>query len=283
MIRVVLSGGTGNQLFQYAAGRALALKLGTDLIVDRPTSKLTSVKRVYAMPRFNVVTKEANLLSSLYRKWALKSHRSFLVKGKIFYQEECHFNENFFDLPDETTLFGFFQNERFFKPFSDFIRKELTFQEYPLAEDTIRIIDKIQTSNSVAVHVRRGDAYLNSDKFNVCTLSYYESAIELFRQKLDTPKFFFFSDDIDWCVKNFKDRDYNFCALQQSKEDSLNDLNLMSLCQNNIIANSTFSWWGAWLNPNPTKLVAAPNVWFHSAEDPVNEIVCDEWIKVNLN
>ncbi|CAN5827449.1 alpha-1,2-fucosyltransferase [soil metagenome] len=282
MIRVVLSGGIGNQLFQYAAGRALALKRNTNLIVDRPTAKLTSVRRIYAMPRFHVLAQEAALSSSIYRKWALKNRLSFLLRGDVFYQEGSNFSEAFFDLPDDITLFGFFQNERYFKPFASFIQDELTFRDYPLERETEQMAASISQDNSVSVHVRRGDAYLSSEKFNVCTLSYYQTAIKLYRKKLESPTFYFFSDDISWCIKNFQGGDFIFCDLQQSRNDSINDLRLMSMCKHNIIANSTFSWWAAWLNPNLNKVIAAPSTWFQIPNDPVNQIVCRSWFKIEL-
>ncbi len=282
MIRVILSGGIGNQLFQYAAGRALALQRRTNLVVDRPTAKLTSVRRIYAMPRFHVVTREATLLPSIYRKWALKKRLSFLLKGDVFYQEESNFSETFFDLPDDINLFGFFQNEKYFKPFASHIRDELAFRDYSLESETERLAEDIATDNSVSVHIRRGDAYLSSEKFNVCTPGYYQKAVEQYRRKLDSPKFYFFSDDIGWCIKNFQGNDFVFCDLQQSKSDPINDLRLMSMCRHNIIANSTFSWWAAWLNANPEKLVAAPSTWFNAPVDPVNQIVCEDWLKISL-
>lgn len=280
MIRVILSGGVGNQLFQYAAGRALALTRGTDLVVDRPTAKMTSVRRVYAIPRFHAVTYQSGLLPSIYRKWALKNQLSFLFPKGVFYEEEGNFCETFFDLPEGTTLFGFFQNEKYFKPFSSHIRDELTFRKYYLSEETHQITEEILSDNSVSVHVRRGDAYSSSETFDVCTLGYYQDAINLYREKFESPVFYFFSDDIAWCIKNFQGSDFVFCDLQQSKSDSLNDLRLMSLCRNNIIANSTFSWWAAWLNSNPNKLVTAPSTWFRVPNDPINQIVCESWLKI---
>ena len=281
MIRVILSGGVGNQLFQYAAGRALALTRGTHLVVDRPIAKITSVRRVYAIPRFHAVTQESGLLPSICRKWALKNQLSFLFPKGVFY-EEGNFCKTFFDLENGTTLFGFFQDEKYFKPFSSQIRNELAFRKYCLSEETHQITETILSGNSISVHVRRGDAYSSSEIFDVCTLDYYRDAIRLCRERFENPVFYFFSDDIAWCVKNFQGSDFVFCDLQQSKRDSLNDLRLMSLCQHNIIANSTFSWWAAWLNSNPNKLVTAPSTWFRMPNDPINQIVCESWLKIDV-
>lgn len=281
MIRVVLSGGVGNQLFQYAAGRALALARNTELQVDRPTAKLTTVRRERVVPSLQTAAKEASLFASIYRKWAIKHHCTHLMRGRVFYQVGYEFSESFFELPDETTLFGFFQNERYFKPFSDRIRSDLSFNLDPPTPETNRLIARIQEDNAVSVHVRRGD-YLNIESFNVCTKAYYIEAIKLLRNKLKNPRFYFFSDDIDWCCHHFKSEDFIICHLPESKQSSIHDLKTMSLCQHHIIANSSFSWWGAWLNRNPNKIVAAPYKWFNSQNDPVDNILCDGWLKIRF-
>ena len=157
MIRVVLSGGIGNQLFQYAAGRALALAHNTELRVDRPTAKLTTVSRERVVPSLHTAVKEASLLASIYRKWAIKHHYTQLLRGHVFYEAGARFSEDFFELPDETTLFGFFQDERYFKPFSDRIRAELSFQLAPLTSETKHLVENIAKENAVSVHIRRGD------------------------------------------------------------------------------------------------------------------------------
>ena len=281
MIRVVLSGGIGNQLFQYAAGRALAIARDTELLVDRPTAKLTTVRRERVVPSLQTAAKETTLLTSIYRKWAIKHRYTQLLGGRVFYEAGYDFFEDFFELPDETTLFGFFQNERYFKPFSDRIRTELSFRAYPLTAETKQLMVQIAKENAVSVHIRRGD-YLTIEKFNVCTKAYYEKAIELLRSKLKDPRFYFFSDDIDWCDRHFQASDFVICDLPESKHHSIHDLKAMSLCKHHIIANSSFSWWGAWLNGNPNKIVAAPYKWFNAEDDPVDSILCDEWIKIDF-
>jgi hypothetical protein len=111
-------------------------------------------------------------------------------------------------------------------------------------------------------------------------MKYYENAMNLIRKEIDNPYFYIFSDDIPWCTDHFRDPDCFFVNLKQSREDPLNDMRLMSLCKHNIIANSSFSWWGAWLNSNPQKMVICPYVWFNAKDVPIEDKMCANWKKV---
>lgn len=164
---------------------------------------------------------------------------------------------------DEITLFGYFQSEKYFEDFAEDIRKEFTFKES---------VDSIN-EGVVAVHVRRGDYTNLSGHHPLCTMNYYEEAMSMFSNH----SFLVFSDDIDWCRKNIKGP-----RVMYSEEKSAEkDLQLMVSCEHNIIANSSFSWWGAWLNDNPHKKVIAPKIWF-GKDKPLEtkDIYCNNWIKL---
>ncbi|NEZ54411.1 alpha-1,2-fucosyltransferase [Adonisia turfae] len=280
MVRIILSGGIGNQLFQYSAARALSLENNADLIIDKPTAKSIKNWRGYALSYFQVDAKQSELLTSIFRKLMLNKNFYLWINESVFFEKnKFSFYDDFFKLPKNTTLFGYFQNEKYFKGHEHQIRRDLKFSNLKLDNKSIRVCDLINNSNSVSVHVRRGD-YVNSSIFDVCTPTYYKKAIDLFRKNLNNPKFYFFSDDIKWCRDVFSDSDYSFCDLEQARKNPLVDLYLMSQCKHNIIANSTFSWWGAWLNSYSSKSVAAPYMWFKKPNDPVNDIICKDWLKI---
>ena len=136
-------------------------------------------------------------------------------------------------------------------------------------------LENIKTTNSVSLHVRRGD-YLNLKNIGVLDVDYYKQAVAYIRKNVEKPTFYIFSDDLDWCKKSLGFLDD--CIYVDRTETEIDDLKLMSCCQHNIIANSSFSWWGAWLNKNPKKTVIAPKSWLLNDPDSSNVILSD-WVK----
>ncbi|MCI6689512.1 MAG: alpha-1,2-fucosyltransferase, partial [Clostridiaceae bacterium] len=144
-----------------------------------------------------------------------------------------------------------------------------------------RYAEQISQNYSVSVHVRRGD-YLNYSYLQgICTPHYYEQAMQFFREKYrGKVKFYIFSNDIEWAENNFSEAD---CVIVEgnSGKDSFRDMQLMSLCKHNIVANSSFSWWGAWLNQNKEKIVIAPNKWINQEVEEKIDVIPDDWVKMS--
>lgn len=184
--------------------------------------------------------------------------------------------------PGGELFVGTWQSERFFQGAEQEVRKAFTFKEWLLNEKTRQLVKEIEKCESVSLHVRRGD-YL-SMKYTrgfggICTQAYYLAAIKSMKDRIAKPRFFVFSDDLDWCKANLNIPDVFFVDWNRGAE-SWQDMYLMSKCKHNIIANSSFSWWGAWLNANPEKIVVAPKQWWNGIKD---DVVPETWIRISGN
>jgi Glycosyl transferase family 11 len=268
-----LAGGLGNQMFQYAAGRAVALAHGCDLLVDTHDLSAAWTSRAYGLQRaFRVTAKpvsaaitkrvlgwRAPLRGALRRLARLGlAGREIVVEPHFAYWAGIRSTE------PPCYLIGYWQSERYFADVVQQIRTELVFQD-ALVDANAQMRDRIRSSVAVSVHVRRGD-YVKNRKINafhgVCPTDYYERAIAYIREKAPTASFFVFSDDLEWARTNLPlPRDTQFVS-GNSGANGHHDMHLMSLCRHHILANSTFSWWGAWLSTAPDKLVVAPKAWF---------------------
>lgn len=285
MIRVALQGRTGNNLFQYAAGRWLAEKHATELILEG--SWLTKSEWTQALK-----LQEMNIKAEFRRlpKWVLgltkkhlKSHPYELVSKSIYSENLSNhaYDENFKNLPDGSLLIGFFQTSHYFANLRSQLQQEINYRELPMDRDTAEIARAIASPNTVSIHVRRGD-YKAVNGFDVCGLSYYKKAIAKAREILGHPTFWFFSDDIPWCKKYFVGNDFNFVELEYSSHNHLNDMRLMSLAENHIIANSSYSWWAAWLYWKPSKIVIMPERWrLGPTNVPIEEKKMKDWITIS--
>lgn len=294
MIITKLIGGLGNQMFQYAAGRRAALFNNVDLKLDITGYENQDgiTPRKYMLHIFNIKEDFVNLKEIQRLKGARGNIfiRSFSrLKNKItpYYkqpyvrQKSFQFDPNILEISDETYLDGYWVSEKYFKDIQNTIHKEFAFREKPDKKNK-RIIDHLKKLESVSIHIRRGD-YVSDKKTHdyhgICGMDYYKKAVQIVAQKIRKPYFFIFSDDPEWAKKNIKIKhpnkivDYNF-----GKKDH-EDLRLMSLCNHNIIANSSFSWWGAWLNKNPNKIVIAPKRWFADQSIDTTDLVPDSWIR----
>jgi hypothetical protein len=276
MIIVKLHGGLGNQMFQYAFSKNLAKVRGESIaFVDDTLNGVT--KRKYELSYFNIKPKfvdkkKATELDKLYKNKTPKIIRRFLKQPK--YLVDCYLDKNLFVFDkkvyktDKKYFVGYWQNEKYFNE----IRKELL-KDFTSKKN----ITKKLKQNSVSIHIRRGDYIKNpqvKQAHGACDMNYYKTAINLIEDKVENPFFYVFSDDIVWCKKNFKFlKNVEFISNKQPYMDIV----LMSKCEHNIIANSSFSWWGAWLNENDNKIVIAPKSWMKSYyKSPVPK----EWIKI---
>ncbi len=271
MIIVKITGGLGNQMFQYALGRALSLKLNCELVLDVSFYPNQSLRK-YELSKFNIQARLASdkeicnagagdgFVSRLIRKLGLTS---LLYPRYIKELESIKYLKAVDDCTPGCYLNGYWQNPRYFENF----KKQLSEDFTPLllvSEQAQAWLQKIKAENSVSLHVRRGDYVQNAHTNTVhgtCTVEYYKRAVEHIQQQTDSPRFFLFSDDIDWCKENLGFIE-NACFVDDTKT-AIDDLSLMSACQYSIIANSTFSWWGAWLNTGDGMKIA-PRNWFSS-------------------
>lgn len=267
MIIVRLRGGLGNQLFQYAAGKALAQYHQVDLALDLYTYKKHPYRK-FELANFNIDAPEASR-EEVHRftgsnpviRYLNKRENYFHCQG-VFAQPHYHYYHDFFSLPPDIYLSGYWQSEKYFSNIPGLIREQFTVSQ-PLDSRNAELSLKLSAGNSIAVHVRRGD-YTNATYgsfFGGLSEEYYMDAIEKLEREIPDPVFYFFSDNQEWCKKTFSGVKAEFIDHNQGT-DSFKDLVLMSYCRHNIIANSTFSWWGAWLNENPEKKIIAPAQWF---------------------
>ena len=288
MILTRLIGGLGNQMFQYAAGKRLSELHNTELKLDI-SPLLTGYNREYSLDVFNIcaVVATREEIDNFRRPPSLLSR--FLLrkdmKGQYYTYKEPHFqfDEQFLSLPDNTYLEGYWQSWKYFDDISDLLRRDFSFKSFDTSGiDTV--LQQIRDFESVAIHIRLGD-YLKNPETNsfhgVCSPEYYDASIEYIVNRVGSPHLFVFSDDISLA----KER-YPFSALPvtyvegHTGEKSHLDMFLMSQCRHFIIANSTFSWWGAWLGSHPGKIVIAPEKWFNDPGIITKDLYLPDWIQI---
>ena len=268
---VKVMGGLGNQMFQYAYYRALE-ECGHNVVINNDPI-------VGEVRKFELEKVFSNIKITYDEKNKYESYKNSL-SFHGFYQEPGHsiYSEEAFKKKDCSFL-GYWQSEKYFKSIERFIREEFVFS--PEERALVELATQIQTEeNSVSIHVRRGDYLDFSDMYcGICTLDYYAKAIDVVKMKVDRPKFYVFSDDMEWTKANLSIP--NAVYINSSMFDSYQnwyDMYLMSCCHHNIIANSSFSWWGAWLNSNQEKIVVSPSKWLNGEE--TRDIWCDSWVRI---
>ncbi|MDR3061731.1 MAG: alpha-1,2-fucosyltransferase [Dysgonamonadaceae bacterium] len=296
-IKVFIFGGLGNQMFQYAAARTLAERLNADINID--TSLLyvhtkNTTPREYELNLFALSGNREKINSSRLRGFLLlkiypKIKNSFPGKGiaRIFHlfedKEAFNFNPEFSSLKKNSCLFGHFQSEKYFSSCENLIREAFRFRK-PFTGKNLEIAEKIKSCNAVSIHVRRGDYISNQNAagtYAPVSTGYYEKAIKKICNRVGNPVFFIFSDEPEKAKKEINlpqavSIDWN------TGPDNYADMQLMSLCRHNIIANSSFSWWGAWLNENEEKIVIAPSTWLRNKETNrlIKDLIPEKWIRL---
>jgi hypothetical protein len=289
MIISRLNGGLGNQLFQYATGRRLAHIRNTSLSLDAGIFRTYHLHK-YALDKFNIhgkIALESDLkkIKGIYNVSIIEkvSKKIGLFRFRnIVRERSIDFDSSILELPDNVYLDGYWQSEKYFKDIRGLLLKEIVVSNLIEGENKI-MADKILGSNSVSVHVRRGD-YVNNSLTNkihgVMPMEYYLSASKIFGKNIKDVHFFIFSDDTNWARENLKFIQPCTFVDYNGPEKNYEDMRLMSMCKHNIIANSSFSWWGAWLNQNPNKIVIAPQKWFANQSIDSRDIVPESWLKV---
>ena len=291
MIISHIIGGLGNQMFQYAVARALAEKTHQPLKLDVSSFSTYKLHNGFELVRIFEVHKElataediSALLglqsSPMLKRLIVRHELTWLRSKKLVVEPHFQYWDGLESILKDAYLTGYWQSEKYFKSIEATIRSDFTFKQ-PMSQANQNIVNDIVQSKSISLHVRRGDYVQNSVTLaahGACPLEYYQAAIAYMIERVALPKFFIFSDDIEWVKNNIR---INFpCQYVENNHgaESYNDMHLMSLCNHNVIANSSFSWWGAWLNSNPNKIVIAPKRWFNNATD-TNDLFPTNWVK----
>ncbi len=293
---ITITGGLGNQMF-IAAFREELLERGFRAVLFVPFKKSSKKygHQGYELEKlFEIKPGKGYLELFAIELLSLYNHllRITPVKSRHFFYravgisivtvpENFIFYSSVFEFKNTNELYrGTWQSELFFSNAQKRVKEIFVFKKKMASEKTTEMINQIGNENGVSIHIRRGD-YLSNQYANgfagVCTPDYYIRAIDLIKEKVDKPVFYVFTDDPEWVNENFKLE--NAVYVHHNKGiDSWQDMYLMSECKHNIIANSSFSWWGAWLNANPTKIVIAPLKWWKPFEQ--DNVVPKEWIRL---
>jgi len=290
MLVIKLQGGLGNQMFQYALGRALSLKKKTSLFFDI-SSYVHDPLRKYALDVFPI---EQNIASDTevnrFRKFQRKTGKfrffwniCIADRKKYMLEKQFHFDPSVFGIRDDAYIDGYWNSEKYFKNIRTTLLADFTVKN-PLSGKNKDVAENILKTNAVSIHVRRGD-YAHDPKTNhvwgTLGTDYYDKALNILSPKVTDPHFFVFSDEIEWAKTNLKLPPHT-TYIDWNTSEPHEDLRLMNLCKHHIIANSTFSWWGAWLAQNKEQIVIAPKKWFNNTKPNVktHDVLPEGWIKI---
>lgn len=293
MIIVKLIGGLGNQLFQYAAGRKLAELHAAPLKLDLGGFETYRLHK-YSLHPFNIREEFASPVEVRRLDWrGQRSARGFCLRAvqmlKPYYRRTVFVeaslgpcDPNIFRTPRDVYLDGYWQSEKYFRDIAGIIRREFTVRDEPSPESR-RIAAEIQGTESVGIHVRRGDFVWNPEtaKFHgLAGPEYYRRGVSEIARQVKNPHLFFFSDDPDWVAENLRFEHPATYVRHNDASRNYDDLRLMSLCRHDVIANSSFSWWAAWLNSNPAKIVCAPRRWISDPGIDARDVLPGSWISL---
>lgn len=283
-------GGLGNQLFQYATARRIAEKTGQDLVLDAhwfENPRRGETPRKLELEKYALPLRVATY--SEQQRWRFLRGRiggklSFLSGLALLKEQGSAVDRRLFSTRGKCYLLGYWQSEKYFSDIRDVLIKELR-PVLPPSPDDEAVMVKMSCSNSISLHVRRGD-YVSSKSaasyHGVCSLAYYNKAVLHMKDQLGSDiRFFVFSDDPNWVKENLKlDADVVYVS-HNSPSDAFQDIRLMSACKHHILANSSFSWWGAWLGEWRDGLVIAPSQWYASGKE-TPDLLPREWLKIGV-
>ena len=290
MIITKIRGGLGNQMFQYALAKSLSIRKDDTFKLDisfysrqvlrKFDLNMFNIEENYATKKdINLYAGEENILFKLKRKLNIPLNRPISYFSE---KKDSIFDENVFKYRNTIYLDGYWQNQKYFQNIKDDLIQDFTLKD-SLGDSSKGYLRKIKETNSIGMHIRRGD-YVHDSHTNsvhgVCGLDYYENSEKYCNNKISNATYFIFSDDIQWCKNNLNFIE-NKIFIEESK-NAVEDLELMKNCKHNIIANSTFSWWGAWLNENPEKIVISPFKWFVNCEMNKNTstLIPGTWLRL---
>jgi len=279
MIIIKLQGGLGNQMFQYAIGRSLAVKHAVPLYLDHsflernPSNHGCFTTRKFELGVFNI---KANKLSTSSIDDIYDANPD--ITFKVYNEKPVPYDPSLKKIKPNLYMIGYWQSHLYFDNISAILREDFRFKESDIFQRNQQIVDLLVNSNSVAIHIRRGD-YLGNPFLCLCTMNYYRRAIDRLLASQPDAAFFVFCEDIAWAKENLKYRNILFTLVSTPDNPGWFDMYLMSICSHIIIANSTFSWWAAWLNNKPGHNVIAPSKWFYQkGEDrSLNHLYLPTW------
>ena len=288
---VNILGGLGNQMFQYAFAYALSKEQNSIVKLDIRDFEGYDL-REYELDIFNVslpisTQVEADELKykkeSLIQKVFQKIKKSPIPFANSYCREpHFHYDGKVFALTGDIYFEGYWQSEKYFVKYKDDLLKEFTLKK-DLHSQSQNYMEQIISTEAVSLHIRRGDYVTNQHTNSVhgtCPVEYYQKAVQKIEEGINAPHFFIFSDDLEWAKDNLSFiENLTFIELDTNVPDH-EEMILMSKCQHNIIANSSFSWWGAWLNQNNEKVVIAPKKWFRDSSINTNDLIPEEWIQL---
>lgn len=276
-LEIKFKGGLGNQLFQYATGRNLCIEKKIPfLLLNIESYKNESLGRSFSLSKLQI---KGTVITSNWVKKIFRKHTKFnkICTAFLLHKNIAEDNFSIQQLEEKagllTSLDGYWQSQAYFNNIRQILLKEFTPMQLP------GLPGWVAETNTIAVHVRRKD-YLTEKRYGFLGADYYEAAMEMLNEKLTKPLFVFFSDDIEWCKTTFINDRIIFCEDNAWNIDYL-QLYLISKCAHQVIANSSFSWWGAWLNTNPQKIVIRPATPFKEKSLLYQYHYPAEWISVN--
>jgi hypothetical protein len=292
MIITNLIGGLGNQMFQYAVARRLGHRHRTIVKLDISGFETYKLHK-FSLGGFNIQADVAigeDLKSMGIRKPSLLENYLRLAcrcpvkpsPNHIFEKLPFIFNPDILALPDGVYLDGYWQNEKYFIEITDIIRREFTVKT-PQAGKDKEMAEEILSCESVSLHIRRGDYVSNPlthSIHGICDLDYYSRGIAHVVDRIRNPRLFVFSDEPEWARSNLVSHCPITLVSHNGPEKNYEDLRMMSQCRHHIIANSSFSWWGAWLNPSPSKIVISPARWMRKEEMKTDDLLPEGWIRM---
>lgn len=286
MVIVKILGGLGNQLFQYALYRNLQ-EMGKEVYLDisvLDTDEYRKKNNITLFPKINIKQTDKETckrLSDSSNQIISRIRRKIFGKRSTYFSEDynLHFQEEVLS-KDNIYLVGCWQSELYFYQIREKLLEELIFPKDIGSENEKLLLD--MGDKSASIHIRRGDYLQGRAKQlygGICTDKYYDNAVSYLRNKYGNIHFYIFTNDVDWARQKYKDKDMTIVDWNQGSNDYL-DMYLMTKCHYNIIANSSFSWWGAWLNNHQDKEVISPQIWFNPQYHEAPHIICKDWTKI---
>jgi len=296
MIYVRLMGGLGNQMFQYAFGKRMALANNTELVLDQlllldksqPHELVTHRNfdlDIFTIKNYRWATEEeifsfSGATNVSIIKKIVRKIKNTLVPKKLIVQNANEFNEEYLKIKSDVCFVGRWQSELYFKDAANEIRNEFTFSS-SFNHEIEKYVNIIKDCNAVCLHVRRGDLITSavySSSIGALNWTYYENALAYIRTQIVNPVFFIFSDDIDWCKKTIvlTEQTYYMDAGTAGKKAE-GHLYLMQQCKHFIISNSTYAWWAAWLAKGDNKQVVYPLNWYKDLKSVNPKMSPPQW------
>ena len=289
MVVVYIAAGLANKMFQYAFSRGL-MSHGLDVFLDQtsfqPEWSFEDIALEEVFPNIEIKNAPNNMFSLAYKKDLLsriyRRMSAFFPNNRYLMERPFIYDELIYKKATNNCIFcGLWQTELYFNFCERDVRRNFVLT--PFHDDpTIKLAEKMKNENSVAIHIRKGADYLKRNIWDgTCSVEYYNQAINYLKEHVSNPVFYLFTDNPEWVEENLKNIDYKLVDWNPvSGKQSYRDMQLMSCAKHNIIANSTYSWWGAWLNNNPQKIVVAPKIWFNPKIEKAPYIIPDRWIRL---